>query len=317
MAVSVSLGSLLGIQDLLWCASRLESRDSVWIPETWGMECFGVMSAVAKDSRCRTIGSSIINVYSRSPAAIAMGAATIDTISGGRFILGLGASSPAIVGNLHGLAYDKPIKRISECIDIVRLALGGNTIQYDGEIFQLRGFSLLVEPPRDIIPIFIAAVNPAMVRLAWRKADGVIFYLRPASEIASTLPAMQQKRRIRTACQIITVVSEDVEAAKERGRRTLAFYVSVGDIYARFLAGHGYPQEVSAIREGYRTGGLDAAVSSIPDIMLSEMTACGTPKECRRTLARYTHAGITDVIAQFNPVGDVHESFELFCEVLH
>ena len=309
MSISISLGSLLGIKDLLWCASQIDSDHSVWIPETWGMECFGVISAVACSSKCRTIGSSIINVYSRSPATIAMGAATADTVSDGRLILGLGSSSPAIVENLHGQTFDLPLSRVSEYVDVIREILKGDVISHTGDLFNLQGFRLLIQPPRKEIPIYLAAVNRKMVELAWRKADGVIFYLRPLTEMAETMRHMQKGRRIQTTCQVITAVSEDGKAAIKRARLTLAFYISVGQIYREFLASSGYGMAIQRIYSEYCQGGLAAAASCIPDYMLKDLTICGTPEQCRASLARFCNTGIDDIIVQFNPVGEVRKSF--------
>ena len=317
MPVSISLGSLLGIKDLLWCASQIDYDDSVWIPETWGMECFGVVSAVACNSRCRTIGSSVINVYSRSPAVIAMGAATADTISDGRLILGLGSSSPAIVENLHGQPFDKPMSRVSEYVDIIREILSGDTIGHTGDMFNLQGFRLLIQPPRKKIPIYLAAVNHRMVRLAWRKADGVIFYLRPPSEMTNTIRQMQKSRRIQTTCQVITAVSGDAKAAVRRARQTLAFYISVGRIYREFLASCGYDTAVRNIYSGYRQGGLASAASRVPDTMIRDLTVCGTPEQCSMSLERLRSSGIDDIIVQFNPVGEVRKSFADLMAMLH
>lgn len=312
---SYSLGSLLDIDEVMWCAAQVGSDDSVWIPETWGMECMSVAAAVSQRSSCRYIGSSILNVYSRSPAALAMGAATLDTISGGRFVLGIGSSSSAIVEGLHGMVYDRPVLRVRECVDIVRMALGGGRIDYAGEIYNLRGFALLVRPPRADIPIYLAAVNSRMMRLAWDIADGVILYLRPPSEISEMLHSMQGGRRIQVACQIITAVSHDARAAYARARRTLAFYVSVGAVYREFLAAHGYEEHIRSILVGYRSGGLEAACAAVPDEMLYTLTACGTPRECAASIEAFAKAGVDEPILQFNPVGDIKESFDLLRSV--
>ena len=315
MGVSYGLGSLLGIKDLMRCASQTSKDDTVWIPETWGMDAVGMMSAVSQVSSCR-LGSSILNVYSRSPASLAMAAATLDTLTGGRFVLGLGASSRAIVAGLHGMEYDRPLRRVRECVQIVRLALGGGRIDHAGQIYNTGGFSLLIGPTCPLPPIYLAAVNPRMMRLAWEVADGVILYLRPPSEIRRTLRDMQAGRRIRVACQVITAVSRDAQDARERARRTLAFYVSVGTVYRRFLAEHGYAEQTAAIHVAYRTGGLRAAKRAVPDTMLRDLTACGTPEECRASLEQFAAAGVDEPILQFNPVGDVMESFGLLRRVM-
>jgi len=191
---------LLTVEQVLACSRKLYELkpDTVWIPETWGMENFSMLSMASRENSFSKIGSSIVNIYSRSPSLIAMGAATVDTISNKRLVLGLGTSSQPLVEDFHGGKLESPLKRMKEYVEIIRLILGGKTINYSGEIFSLKNFSLLIKPPRDSIPIYLAAVNQKMVELTWKIADGVIFYLRPKSEIKSTLEKMQNQKKIDT-----------------------------------------------------------------------------------------------------------------------
>jgi 5,10-methylenetetrahydromethanopterin reductase len=313
MKLSYSLGSLLSIEDLLKCAEKTTKTnpDTVWVPETWGMENFAMLSAVSARTKSK-IGSSIINIYSRSPALIAMGAATIDTISNQRLTLGLGTSSVPIIQGLHGYRFEKPLQRVKETVEIIRLALSGKKIDYTGKIFALRGFTLLIKPPRQHIPIYIAAINQKMTELTWRIGDGVIFYLRPISEMKETISKMQNKRKIDVACQLITSVSEDGDQAKERVRKTLAFYISVGEIYRKFLAENGFKKETDDIYQEYLKSGLKSNHELIPDSMLQSLTIAGSPQECKKQLKRFYDAGITHPIIQFNPSGEVGKSFDLF-----
>lgn len=313
--VSYGLGSLLSIDDLLWCASKVSKDDSIWVPETWGMECFSIMSAIAHRSSCKRIGSSILNIYSRSPAALAMGAVTMDVLSRGRFVLGLGASSPKIVQGLHGQAYGTPLQRMRESIQIIRYALDGKMINHTGSIYDTEGFSLLVSKYSQSIPLYLAAVNKKMIDLAWELADGVIFYLRPLDELQDTIHVMQQERRIQTTHQIITAVSDDAESAYRCARQTLAFYISVGDVYREFLAKCGYQGITDRIHDEYKNSGLKRVAQLIPDDMLHALTACGTPQECKSTIQSVRRAGVTEPILQFNPVGDVRESFKMLATV--
>ena len=313
MKLSYSLGSLLSIEDLLHCAEKTAKTkpDTVWVPETWGMENFAMLSAVSARTKSK-IGSSIINIYSRSPSLIAMGAATIDTISNQRLTLGLGTSSVPIIQGLHGYIFEKPLRRMKETVEIIRLALSGKKIDYTGEIFSLRGFTLLVKPPRQHIPIYIAAINQKMTELTWAIGDGVIFYLRPITEMKQTIAKMQKKRTIDVACQLITSVSEDGDLAKERVRKTLAFYISVGEIYRKFLAENGFKKETDNIYQEYLESGLKSNHEQIPDSMLESLTISGSPQECKKQLRRFYDAGITHPIIQFNPSGEVGKSFDLF-----
>ena len=313
MRLSYSLGSLLTVEQVLACSKKLNrfKPDTVWIPETWGMENFSMLSLASKENNFSRIGSSIINIYSRSPSLIAMGAVTVDTISNKRLILGLGTSSQPLVEDFHGDKFERPLKRMKEYVEIIRLILSGKSINYSGEIFSLKNFSLLIKPPRNTIPIYLAAVNQKMVELTWKIADGVIFYLRPKSEIKSTLSRMQNQKKIDTSLQIITCVSEDSEKAIIRAKKTLAFYVSVGKIYREFLATNGFENETRNIYEEYEKNGLQNNHELVSESMVNELCIAGTSNECRNQLKQFCETGIDLPIIQFNPTDNVENSFDL------
>ena len=311
--LSYSLGSLLSIEEVLECSHKLnEIKPEVeWIPETWGMENFSMLGLASKENTFSKIGSSIINIYSRSPSLIAMGASTIDTISNGRLILGLGTSSVPIVENFHGNSFDTPVQRMKEYVEIIRLALQGEKINYSGKIFTLKDFSLLTKPIRKEIPIYLAAINQKMVEMTWDIADGVIFYLRPKSEMKETISKMQKKKKIDTTLQIITCIHEDEEKARNRAKKTLSFYIAVGKIYREFLQSTGYSNEVKIINEEYEKNGLDSLQELIPEKMLDDLCIAGTPATAIKKLDAFRDVGIDLPIIQFNPIDNVKESFEL------
>jgi len=313
MRLSYSLGSLLTVEQVLVCSKKLNEfkPDTIWIPETWGMENFSMLGLASKENKFSKIGSSIINTYSRSPSLIAMGAATVDTISNKRLVLGLGTSSQPLVEDFHGDKFERPLKRIKECVEIIRLILSGDMVNYSGEIFTLKNFSLLIKPPRDTIPIYLAAVNQKMVELTWKIADGVIFYLRPKSEIKTTLAKMQNQKKIDTSLQIITCVNEDSEKAITRAKKTLAFYVSVGKIYREFLALNGFENETKNIFEEYEKNRLQSNHELVPESMVNELCIAGTPDECKTQLKQFRETGIDLPIIQFNPIDNVENSFNL------
>ena len=313
MKLSYSLGSLLSINQIFDCVNLLSKHnpDTIWIPETWGMENFSILSTISHKIPNSKIGSSIINIYSRSPALIAMGAATVDTISNGRLILGLGTSSTPIIENFHGYQYEKPLLRMKEYVEIVRQVLSGNVVNYEGDFFNLRGFSLLIKPIRTNIPIYLAAVNKKMVDLCWEIADGVIFYLRPLQELKETISNMQTKKEIDVSCQIITAVSNDPEKAINRAKTTLAFYISVGKIYRDFLAKNGFKTETENIYDEFKKSGFKSNHELVTDNMVNSLTICGTPDNCIKKIEDFRDAGVTHPILQFNPIDDVNESFSL------
>jgi alkanesulfonate monooxygenase SsuD/methylene tetrahydromethanopterin reductase-like flavin-dependent oxidoreductase (luciferase family) len=263
------------------------------------------------ENKFSKIGSSIINIYSRSPSLIAMGAATVDTISNKRLVLGLGTSTKPLIEDFHGDKFEKPVKRMKEYVEIIRLILTGKQINYSGEIFSLKNFSLLIKPPRNTIPIYLAAVNQKMVELAWEIADGVIFYLRPKNEIKSTLAKMENKKKIDTTLQIITCIHNDPEKAIIRAKKTIAFYVSVGKIYREFLALNGFKNETKNIFEEYKKTGLENNHELVPESMINELCISGTPDECKKQLKQFRETGINLPIIQFNPTDNVQDSFDL------
>ena len=311
--LSYSLGSLLSIEEVLECSRKLnEIKPEVeWIPETWGMENFSMLGLASKENTFSKIGSSIINIYSRSPSLIAMGASTVDTISNGRLILGLGTSSVPIVENFHGNSFDSPVQRMKEYVEIIRLALQGEKINYSGKIFTLKDFSLLTKPIRKEIPIYLAAINQKMVEMTWDIADGVIFYLRPKNEMKETISKMQKKKKIDTTLQIITCIHEDEEKARNRAKKTLSFYIAVGKIYREFLQSTGYSDEVKIINEEYKKNGLDGLQEFVPEKMLDDLCIAGTSATAVKKLDAFRDVGIDLPIIQFNPIGNVKESFEL------
>ena len=314
MRIACSLGSLLSVNQVLNCSQILSktSAEIIWIPETWGMENFSMLSMVSQKAPTHKIGSSIINIFSRSPASIAMGAVTVDTISNGRLILGLGTSSMSIVENFHGYEFKNPVLRMQEYVEIIKLILSGNPVNFTGKIFNLKNFSLLIKPPREKIPIYLAAVNQKMVELTWNVADGVIFYLRPIEEMKKTIQTMQSKRKIDVTCQIITCVSQDSELAINKCKKTLAFYISVGKIYRDFLAKNGFENETRDIFEEFNQSGFDSNHELVTDKMINSLTISGDPENCITQLQKFKETGMDLPIIQFNPIGDVIDSFKLF-----
>lgn len=318
MRIAYSLGSLLSVDEILECSKILSkyNPDSIWIPETWGMEGLSMLTAVSHIVKNSKIGSSIINIYSRTPSLIAMGAATLDTLSNGRLILGLGTSSESIVQEWHGLEFSQPVQRMREYVEIIRLIISGNKVNYDGKLFHIKNFTLLIKPTRKKIPIYLAAINQKMVELTWDVADGVIFYLRPISKLQDTIQKMQSRRKIDVSCQFITCMSEDEDQAIERAKKTLAFYVSVGKIYRDFLAKNGFAKEIHDIYNEYKKSGLRTNYKLVSNNLLDSLTICGTPEDCKKKLGKFVRTGVSLPIIQFNPIGEVTKSFKLLVSTL-
>jgi alkanesulfonate monooxygenase SsuD/methylene tetrahydromethanopterin reductase-like flavin-dependent oxidoreductase (luciferase family) len=315
--VGFSLGPLLSTYDLLRCAKMADQRenvDSLWVPESWGRESFSSLGAISQVTKKVRLGTSIVSIYSRTPATIAMAATTLDMLSGNRTVIGLGVSTPAIVENWHSVDFDRPAGRIKEYIECVKLMTQGEKINYSGKFFKINNFKILHEPQRKHIPIFIGAVNKKMVSIASNLADGILLYLRPFEElkcIAYDLKQATKGKAFEIACSFICAVSnKDPQKARERAAVTLAFYVAVGKYYSNFLAENGFRDEVQEIIAEYKKSSAESASKFISDRMLSSLTICGSSEDCRESLSKVVSTGITLPILQFNPVGDSENSFK-------
>ena len=200
---------------------------------------------------------------------------------------------------------------MKEYVEIIRLVLTGGKINYSGKIFSLKDFSLLIKPPRKQIPIYLAAINQKMLQLTWNIADGVIFYLRPKTEMKQTIEKMQAQKKIDTSLQLITCVDNDCEKARNRAKKTLSFYIAVGKIYREFLELNGYSDIVQEIYNEYNKTGLKKIDELFPDKILDDLCIAGTSDDGIKKLEAFREVGIDLPIIQFNPIGNTKESFEL------
>jgi 5,10-methylenetetrahydromethanopterin reductase len=314
--IGFSLGPLLSTDDLLRCAKMADQHqniDSLWIPESWGRESFSSLGAISQITKNVRLGTSIIGIYSRTPAITAMAATTLDMLSGNRTVIGLGASTPAIVENWHGVHFDMPASRMKEYVELVRLMTQGEKVNYGGKFFKINNFKMLHQPQRKHIPIFMAAVNKKMISIASDLADGILLYLRPFEElnkIAYELKQATKGKAFEIACSFICAVSnKEPQKARDRAAMTLAFYVAVGKYYSNFLAENGFKAEVQKIIGEYKKSGAERAAKFVSDKMLSSLAVCGSSEDCRESLSKFLSTGITLPILQFNPLGDSESSF--------
>src|ERR1051325_7426443 len=314
--IAYNPGSLLTMDEVLSFAKQADKNkriDSLWIPESWGREALASLGAMSQVTRSIKLGTAIINIFSRTPATIAMAASTLEMLSRNRTIIGLGASTPAIVEDFHGLGFAKPVARMREYIECIRAMIKGDKVNYEGKYVRAKGFKLLYKPQRERIPIFVACVNPNMISLASGVADGVLVYLRPKQELKETVMriklATRHNKSFEIGCILICAVStREPEKARARAAKTLSFYISVGKYYRDFLSDNGFQKETEQIASEYLQNGLEAASSLVTERMLDSLTVCGTADECVRSLSRFMSTGITLPIIQVNPVGRTESS---------
>lgn len=291
-------------RELIECVRAADAcgYDSFWMPEAWEREAFTILTELAMNTERIHLATGIINVYSRSPALIAMSAATLDEVSGGRFRLGLGTSGARVIEDLHGVRYTKPLIRLRETIQIVRLLLSGERADFDGECFKLGRFKLGFKPLRADIPLYVAALTPKSLRQIGEIADGWLPTHWPRARLqvgiadihAGAVGAHRDASRIEIAPFVNVVVSDDVENARNHARLPLAYYVGgMGDYYHDALARLGFAAEAHRIRDLWQAGRRKSAIAAVTDEMVDAIVICGTLESGRARLDEMYGFGAT------------------------
>ncbi|MFP9193493.1 TIGR04024 family LLM class F420-dependent oxidoreductase [Natronosalvus vescus] len=315
------------VESIVDIAKRGEQRgyERAWLPETWGRDAVTVLTRIASETDEIGIGPSIANVYSRSPALLGQTAATLQEVSDGRMRLGIGPSGPAVIEGWHGVDFDRPLRRTREYVDIVRAVTSGETLYYDGDIFSLAGFRLRCDPPETPIPIDVAGMGPKSVELAGRFGDGwhaIVFTpegmknrledLRRGIELGERDP-----NDVRVTLSVTACALEDGDRARELARQHLAFYVAaMGTYYRESLARQGYEEEANEIAAAWSSGEQERACSLIPDELLDDLGAAGTPERARAELEKFEAIDGVDSIAVGFPRGATTAEIESTIDAL-
>src|SRR3712207_4366033 len=274
--------------------------DSVWAAEAYGSDAVTVLSYIAARTSNIKLGSAILQIPARTPANTAMTAMTLDALSGGRVILGLGMSGPQVVEGWHGVAYGKPLGRTREYIDIVRKAIArAEPLAFSGEHYQIpyqgedatglgKPLKSILHPVRDRIPIYLAAIGPRNVELAAEIADGwlPIFYSPEredafADNIAAGLARSGRSRGdLENAAPVMVAAGEDIAACRDQLRPFFALYVGgMGargrNFYYDLAVRYGFEAEAAQIQDLYLEGKKDEAARLVPDALVDEVALVG------------------------------------------
>ncbi len=291
-------------------ADRL-GYDSFWTGESWGRDAFTVLTMLACNTERIKLGTGIVTVYSRTPGLIAQSIASLDCISGGRAILGLGTSGRIVIQDWHGVKFDYPVSRTREYIEIVRMALAGGRVNYDGRFYQLQRFRMGVQPVQDVIPIYVASLGKRNLELTGELADGwlpIWTHREKLPEIKGPLLArLRESGRddgdMTTAPQILSCASNNEETvgnAIRQARAHMAFYIGgMGTYYYDLFCRYGYQAEGDAVRRSWAEGDRGAAAQAITDEMVDSITAIGTPNDCREKMNRFRSNGVDMPIVAF------------------
>jgi F420-dependent oxidoreductase-like protein len=277
--------------------------------ESWGEDAFTSLAQLAAVTSRIRIGTSIVPVFARSPANVAMTALNMDRMSGGRFFLGLGTSGRLVIQDLHGERFAKPLTRMREYIDIIRKAARGEPLDHDGEFFHTKRFRLRVPPYRPHLPIYVAALSPPSLRLTGELADGWLpIFLVPGrmgtalAEIeAGAAAAGRSLRDIAISPQVSIYVTDEIAAARDRERPHIAFYIGgMGVFYHEYMRRIGFGAEADRVREAFLARERDRAASLVTDEMVDAMTIIGNARQCRDRMQAYFDAGVQEIRLVFN-----------------
>ncbi len=267
----------------------------VWSSEVSGTDAFTPLALAGTWSGELRLGTAIVPAYTRGPALIAMSAAALAEVAPGRFTLGLGSSSPAIVHDWNGLDFAVPYRRTRDVLRIVRAALAGEKVSGTWETVTIDGFRL--ERPPAVPPrILLAGLRPQMLALAGREADGTILNWLAATDVGRCLEAVGAPDKDVVA-RIFVCPSEDAEYARGVGRRMIAAYLTV-PAYAAFHVWLGREASLGPMWRAWESGDRRGALAAIPDDVVDSLVLHGSPESCRDQVQAYADAGVgTPVIA--------------------
>ena len=297
--------------------------DTVWVAEAYGFDSPTLMGYLAAKTETIEIGSAILNIYSRTPGALLQTAAGLDNVSGGRAVLGLGASGPQVIEGFHGVPYSKPLARTAEVIDIIRRGLKREPLTADG-VFHLplskedgavtglgKSLKILTRPERDTIPIYIAALGPKSVAQAAEIADGWIPHLfHPEKADLVWGEALEAGAAKRSADLAPLEINANAMVAIGEGPETKALLDFARPIFALYVGGmgakgknfyndvavaYGYEKEAAEIQDLYLSGKKKEAEALIPIDWLEAANLVGPASYVKERIAAFKEAGVTNL----------------------
>lgn len=301
--------------------------DTIWVAEAYGFDAATLMGYLAARTETVEIGSAILNVYSRTPALLAQTAAGLDNVSGGRAILGLGASGPQVIEGWHGVPYRAPVVRTREVIEVVRAALRREVVTYDGRQVTLplppdqgtglgKPLKMLTHPERSAVPIYVAALGPRSVEMTAEHADGWLPFLfspEGAQGVWGEALAAGAARRSPDLAPLevvgggLVAIGDDVEDLLDLARPHVALYVGgMGarekNFYNQLVSQYGFEAEAAHVQDLYLSGRKLEAEAAVPLELLRQTNLVGPEGHVRERLTAYAEAGVTNL--NVTPVGD-------------
>lgn len=294
-------------------AERL-GYDSAWAAEAYGSDAATVLGWLAAQTSRIRLGSAILQIPARTAAMTAMTAATLDQLSGGRMILGLGPSGPQVSEGWHGVAFARQLQRTREYVDVVRMALSRERVRYEGETLVLplpdgpgKALKLTIAPVQERIPIHLTAIGPKATQLAGEIADGVIPTLFSPEHVAIMRAELETGVAragggrtlddVEIAPAVNLCIDDDHARARDAVRPYLALYIGgMGsreqNFYNRLARRYGFEEAAITVQDLYLEGRTDEAAAALPDALIDTVALCGPVDVVRDRLAAFRDAGV-------------------------
>lgn len=270
-----------------------------WSAETAGPDGLAVATALGAVTETMRIGCAVVPVYTRPPALIAMGALAAQQASGGRFCLGIGASSSTIVERWMGIPFERPFERVRETLEVVKQALAGDKVRFEGTSVSSSGFKL-EQAPEPPVPIYLAALGPRMMQLAHEEADGIALFLAAEEGVRIAARAAPGTEVI---ARLLCCPDEPVEDVRQLARWQLTPYVAV-PAYNRFISAQGFEEEASGVAAAWGVGDRAAAVEAVSDRLIDALVLMGPAERCKERLGSFREAGLsTPILMLFSGAG--------------
>jgi F420-dependent oxidoreductase-like protein len=303
--------SPLELVELAQEAERL-GYHSAWAAEAWGTDAVTVLAWIAATTERIKVGSAILQIPGRTPANTGMTAATLDLLSGGRFLLGLGTSGPQVVEGWHGQPWGKPLAKTREYVEIVRAVLRRDVVEHHGEHYDIpytgpgatglgKPLKLMARPLRAEVPIYLASMGPKSVRLAFEIADGWIPLFFQPERARDVFPMDDARDGFEIAPSVPVVLIDDVEAGRDALKQYYALYVGgMGargtNFYNELFARYGYEREARTIQDLYLDGKQRDAAARVPDEFVDAVALVGPKERIGERLEAFREAGATELL---------------------
>lgn len=303
------------VRDIVELSPQIEAAgfDAFWKGESNSTDPLVLLSAIAARTRTMKLGTAIYHIFGRSPVSLGIQSATLQDLSAGRLLLGLGVANKTIAA-WHNGVFDRPLRRAREYIEIVRKVAAGERVEYQGEIYSTgQRFQLSWHPSHPSFPVYLAGLGPQMTNLVGKISDGVFINMATPATIQAianrvrdgAVEVGRDPSKLEIIAKVRVSLHPDRTMARSKLRQVLTFY-NIADHYKDMLIGSGFEPEVTAIQEAFKAGGFKAAAAKVTDEYMDKLPVIPATsiEEVKDRLQPFVEAGATRLIVPYVPVSE-------------